>query len=336
MREFARLLYLLIIVLPLTILLLGPLLILAALRGVQHIGPIVLNPGRRGVLGRFGALLLGMIAWLAVWGGLAIILAQAGLPGMQGLSSSALRANSAPTAAPLIPSSTATLAPSPTPLAIAVLSPTPSPSPEVMVPDPSPTPSPLPPTATSVLPTATATPLPATPAPAPTATLTPGSPLAAQQADGAIAAVEKANQLLGQAAMEPSISNLAALEVAWQDRALAKAQAFAQHLYEQYPHPLQVSFVYLKPPTAQAGDVADRAIVTSSEAWTYTAPRTSHTEAFEFIYTLDRRDGDWVITSYTYRNAPNALPTAAVETPSLLTNTVTLTSTTVITSPRSN
>jgi hypothetical protein len=333
MREFARLLYLLIIVLPLTLLLLGPLLILAALRGVQHVGPIVLNPGRRGVLGRFGALLLGMTAWLAVWGGLAIILALAGLPG---LSSSALRANSAPTAAPLIPSSTATLAPSPTPLAIAVLSPTPPPSPEVVLPDPSPTPSPLPPTATRVLSTATATPLPATPALAPTATLPAGSSLAPRQADEAIAAVERANQLLGKAAMEPSISNLAALEVAWQDRALAKAQAFAQHLYEQYPHPLQVSFVYLNPPTAQAGDVPDRAIVTSSEAWTYTAPRTSHTEAFEFIYTLDRRDGGWVITSYTYRNALYATPTAAVGTPSVLTNTTALTGTTVITPAGSN
>jgi hypothetical protein len=187
-----------------------------------------------------------------------------------------------------------------------------------------------------VLSTATATPLPATPAPTPTATLTPSSLLAPQGADEAIAAVERANQLLGQAAMEPSISNLAALEVAWQDRALAKAQAFAQHLYEQYPHPLQVSFVYLNPPTAQAGDVPDRAIVTSSEAWTYTAPRTSHTEAFEFVYTLDRRDGGWVITNYTYRNAPYTPPKAAVETPGILTNTAALTSTTVITPAGSN
>jgi hypothetical protein len=334
MREFARLLYLLIIVLPLTLLLIGPLLILAALRGVQRIGPIVLNPAQRGVPGRFGALFLGVTAWLVVWGGLALVLAQAGLP------SSALRANSAPTPVSFIPSSTDTLVSSPTALATAVLIPAPSPSPEVIVPGPSPTPSPLPPTATRVLPTATVTPLPATPVPAPTATFTPGSSpapaLAPQQAAEAIAAVERANQLLGKAAMEPSISNMAALEAAWQDRALAKAQAFAQHLYNEYPHPLQVTFVYLNPPTAQEGDASDVAIVTSTEAWTYTAPRTSHTEAFEFIYTLSRQDQAWVITNYTYRNAPYATPTPTLETPAVLTNTTALTGTTVITAAGSN
>jgi hypothetical protein len=338
MREFARLLYLLIIVLPLTLLLIGPLLILAALRGMQHIGPIVLNPGRRGAAGRFGALLLGVIAWLAIWGGLAFVLAPAGLPGMQSLSLSELLAKGAPTAAPLVPSPTAVLVPSPTVLATPVLVPTASPSPQASLPGSSPTPAPPPATATRVLPAVTATRLPATPTPAPTVTTTAGSPpaLAPQPAAEAIAAVEEANQLLAEAAMDPSISNLAALEVAWQDRALSKAQAFARQLYQEYPHPLQVTFAYLEPPTAQEGDASDTAVVTSIEAWTYTAPRTSHTEAFEFIYTLEQRDQGWVITNYTYRNAPTAAPTATLVTSVALTNTTALTTTGLITPAGSN
>jgi hypothetical protein len=340
MREFARLLYLLVIVLPLTLLLIGPLLILAALRGMQHIGPIVLNPGRRGAAGRVGALLLGLVAWLAIWGGLAFALAPAGLPGMQSLSLSDLLAKGAPAAAPLVPSPTAILMPSPSASAMPVLILTPSPSQPASVPGPSATPSVPPATATRVLPVATATPLPATPTLAPTVTSAPGSSpamaLAPQPAAEAIAVVEQANELLSKAAMDPSISNLAALETVWQDRALAKAQAFAQQLYQEYPHPLQVTFVYLSPPTAQEDDTSEMAVVTTSEAWTYTAPRTLHTEAFEFIYALERRDQGWVIINYTYRNAPNAAPTATLVTPAVLTNTTALTDTSVITPAGSN
>jgi hypothetical protein len=151
-------------------------------------------------------------------------------------------------------------------------------------------------------------------------------------ASEAIAAVEAANELLRQAAMEPSLGNLAALEAAWQDRALARAQAFAQDLSQQYRRALEISFVYLGTPTAQEGDTPGTAIVTSTEVWTYTTSLSSRSEAFDFIYTLERRDAAWVITNYTYRNAPNALPPAPVETRGVLTGTNVLTATTPITS----
>jgi hypothetical protein len=131
--------------------------------------------------------------------------------------------------------------------------------------------------------------------------------------------------------MEPSLGNLAALEVSWQDRALARAQAFAQDLYQDYRRSPEISFAYLRPPTALAGESPDTAIVTATEVWTYTASTISHSEAFEFIYTLERRDVGWVITNYTFRNSPYVQPTAAAETTSVLTGTNTLTGTIPIT-----
>ena len=74
MAEIVRLLVLIVVVLPLALLLSGPSLVLAALRGRQRVGPIVLNPGQRGRFGRVWACLLGLLLWLAVWGGVALLL----------------------------------------------------------------------------------------------------------------------------------------------------------------------------------------------------------------------------------------------------------------------
>jgi hypothetical protein len=98
------------------------------------------------------------------------------------------------------------------------------------------------------------------------------------------------------------------METFWQDRALAKAQAFAQDLYRRYMHPLEVTFSYLNPPVALGGNASGTAFVMSTEEWTYAGPHTSHTESFEFTYTLRRQAESWVITDYTYRNVTEALP----------------------------
>jgi hypothetical protein len=98
------------------------------------------------------------------------------------------------------------------------------------------------------LPTTTATSLP-----------TPIATLSLAQMREAITAVEAANELLRSASIEPSIGNLAAMEGFWQDRALAKAQAFAQDLYQRYRHPLEVTFTYLSLPVALGGITPDTA-----------------------------------------------------------------------------
>ena len=64
-------LILLILFLPIVLIFIGPLLILAVLRGCQPMGPITLDTSRYSTVGRVGALALGILLWLVVWGGLA-------------------------------------------------------------------------------------------------------------------------------------------------------------------------------------------------------------------------------------------------------------------------
>jgi hypothetical protein len=150
MIEFVRLFYLAVIILPLAVLFIGPLLTLAALRGRQRIGPITLEPGRRGMAGRIGALLLGLVAWLVVWGGLAAILAWA-VPTMGGrISASILQVNVTPTQPPAVTTLTATPAPPATPQPLASPIPTLPQTEEVPTPSLSVTPSPIPSTSTPV------------------------------------------------------------------------------------------------------------------------------------------------------------------------------------------
>jgi hypothetical protein len=339
MKELIRLLYLVVVIVPLGLLFIGPLLTLAALRGKQKIGPIVLDPGRRGAAGRFGALLLGILVWLAVWGGLAIILSGARPPAIGDPTNERLQAQITPTAPAVITTSTSTPTslPSATPVPPVTPTPqaevpTPSPSP---APSPSPSPSPLPPTPTPALPTATPAPPPATPTPLPTTivTVSPtlGSTFSPQEETEAIAAVEAANELLHAAVIEPSIGNLAALETLWRGEALAKAQAFAQDLYQRYLRPLDVTFVYLAPPVMRAGNSPGTAFVSSTESWTYTGPIEAHSESFKFTYTLARQDDGWIITDYAYGYASITLPPTEEESLTPIATPATITGTSVIT-----
>lgn len=338
MKELFRLFYLVVIILPLTILLLGPSLVLAALRGRQRMGPIVLNPGRRGTSGRIGALLLGLIFWLIVWGGLTAVLSGVILPAISSSSSASVQVTATITTPPV------TLTASPVPPSSPIPQPTATPIPatplqeetSTSTPTPAPSPSPslstLPPTATPVLPTATPMPAPtATPAPLPTSTpLSSPAPLAslsAGEASEAIVAVEAANDLLRAAVSEPSIGNLAALETLWREEALVKAQAFAQDLSQRYLDSLDVTFIYLASPQVVAGNSPDTAYVISTEAWTYTGSRSVHGESFEFTYTLHREGEGWVITDYAYGYAPLPLPLGEGDrlTPTPIPSTITTT-----------
>jgi hypothetical protein len=337
MRELVRFLYLVVVILPLTLLFIGPLLMLAAVRGIQRVGPIILNPSQAGTSGRIRALLLGMFLWLVVWGGLAITLSRVGPPAIGGVSSSALETGVAPTLPPVFP--TATPTPVPTVTLQAIAAPTltrPEKSELSPVASLSPTPSPIPPTPTPISPTATTQPASPTLTPLATATFTPSptpiATLSPEQASEAITAVEAANELLRAAVIQPSIGNLAGLEALWRGEALVKAQAFAQDLSRRYLRPLDVTFVYLLPPVVHVGTSPDTAIVISTEAWTYTGPHASRRESFEFTYTLSRQDEGWVIINYAYRNAPADLSPGGEGTSTTITTPLTITTTTVITS----
>jgi hypothetical protein len=361
MSEFLRLLFVVFILFPLSLLLIGPLLVLAALRGVQRIGPIIFEPERSGVGGRILALLLGLTLWLVVWGGLVLllgpimpVLAPAGeSPGVAAVASAPTktpRPTFTPSPAPASATSTpepppATSAPSaqpplgtltPEPLATATSVPipatstplppatdTPVPAPATSTPAPMPSPTPVPPTATPTRPpTASAQPPLGTPAP----TVTPIATLAPGQAAQAIAVVEKANDLLRAAVVEPSLGNLAALETAWRGDALRDAQSFAQDLSRRYARPLEVTFVYLSPPSAREGILPDTAVVTSAETWTYAGPRSSRSESFEFTYTMaPQDDSSWIIIAYSYHNVPGVVLPSPTSTPGEITSTTVIT-----------
>jgi hypothetical protein len=334
MRDLLRLVYLVVVILPLTLLLIGPALALAALRGRQEIGPIVLKPSRRGTVGRIGTLLLGLLVWLLVWGSLAAVVSGVILPAMGRSSSSAVKAE-VTLAAPLeIPTATPlpTSLPLATPTAPIPPTATHSPQQEEAISSPSPAPSPLPPTPTSP----TATPVPPTPtfAASPTATLapavTPPATLSPQEEREAIAAIEAANELLRTAVTESSIGNLAALETLWRGKALVKAQAFAQDFNQRYLRPLEVTCVYLAPPRAVKGDLPDTAYVISAEAWTYAGPKSTQDESFEFTYSLRREGEGWVIIDYDYGYTGISSPSSEEAEPTATPAPATMTEPTII------
>jgi hypothetical protein len=125
----------------------------------------------------------------------------------------------------------------------------------------------------------------------------------------AIAAVEAGNDLLHDAIVEASEENLQKMETVWQGKALVTARAFATDIYDRYAKPLNVEFEYLNRPAIESQLAANRLVVTSSERWTYGGPtKSDYQEAFKFIYTITRRNGQWVITEYNFLNLPRSTP----------------------------
>jgi hypothetical protein len=301
LAEIVRLLVLIVVVLPLALLLSGPALVLAALRGRQRVGPIVLNPGQRGRFGRVWACLLGLLLWLAVWGGLAFLLGRtlrpttvAHVPPPTLVTVSPAPALETPTAV-----ATATLPPSSTPLP----PPTPAAEPTHALEEATPTAILARPTET-----VTASPSPPLPTPTPLPSPTPAQTSQPDQAALAIAAVEAANEQLRMTVVQPSEENLAALEQHWKESSLDKAKAFAISLHQVVGAPMEVSYVYLIPPTVSQQLTSSALFVNATEVWTYSGSRDSHTETYEFFYTLAQRDDQWVIIDYVYRNGPLSTP----------------------------
>lgn len=326
-----------ILLFPLFVLFIGPLLVLAAWRGRQPVGPIILNTVRYGLVGRIGALLLGLAIWILVWSGLAWLV-------INGLLSSPAVVNMPPGAPPTTisidistPQAEARGEPeelpereTPTPLL-----PTFTPTHTVTLPPPSATvTSTRAPTTLAATDTPTATPASsetaagsaATPTtevvsgqpagnrlpeteetPTPTGTPPPAT-LTFTEREAIIAAVEEGNILLRESISLANRENLEKLESVWQGLALDKAQNFAARIYERYAKPLDVQFEYIVTPTVTDQSVRNQATVVSHESWTYGTSVNAEREAFEFTYILDKEEGRWVITQYSYRNLPTPAP----------------------------
>jgi len=311
-----------ILLLPLFLIFVGPLLVLAALRGRQPLGPIMLNTARYGTFGRIGALLLGLAVWILVWSGLAWILVNGLLPAAtvayappETPTATALAADPAASQAePSVPpSSTFTVVPTPTQLP-------PSATPTQPPPSTTPTHTPITPATSTPLPEPSATPVltgtPIITIPPPgdqllvttTTEVTRTRPLSLADRQAVIATVEEGNLLLRAAVSLANQENIRKLEEIWQGRALEKAQAFATELYGRYAKPFDVQFEYIVAPTLSPESSLEQAVVISQEAWAYQGRTGVDSESFEFTYTLSNEAGRWVIIMYSYLNLPTPTP----------------------------
>jgi hypothetical protein len=304
-REILRLLLLIIIGLPLILILAGPLLVVAAIRGSQAVGPIVLSPGHNRPSGRLTALVLGAAIWIIIWGGTGMLLAKnVPAPNMDPpTTAAAVTEVPSPSPTPPAPSS-----PAPAQIsATAMISPTSLPSapptaateteallttPPEAAPSPTLQAEPSPPATTL-------TPSPQLPTPSPTPTV----PVSPAERGAAIAAIEQANELLRLAVAQPTADNLEALQAMWTEEALARAQEFAREPSLIVGKPTEVSYAHLMPPVVQRSVVPEHLTVSVIEVWTYSGPKDQYTESFEFFYTLSQQSGEWRIANYSYIDA---------------------------------
>ncbi|MBN1220881.1 MAG: hypothetical protein JXM69_18305 [Anaerolineae bacterium] len=331
-----------ILLLPLLLIFMGPLLVLAALRGQQPAGPITLNTIRYGPLGRIGVFMMGLAIWLLVWSGLIWVVANGLLP-----TSTPVSALPSDTPPAIVPSDTPRLVavfpteppaqPSPTFTAIIVSAPArPTVTPvlsrtESSVPDiveeitatppapvtitPTPrltTPSPLdtPTVVTADLPPPSNTGQPTTSDTIVISNTTPlTAPLTLEDQQAVLATVKEGNLLLREAISLANQTNLENLEEVWQDKAFEKAHDFVTGIYGRYAKPFDVQFEYIIPPIVSKESNLKQAVVVSQESWVYQGRTGVDAEAFEFTYVLQKEAGRWRITRYTYLNLPTPAPT---------------------------
>lgn len=332
LADFGRLL-LLILFLPLFIIFIGPLLILAVLRGRQPAGPIVLNTSRSGPAGRLAMFFLGLLLSAVTWGGLAwLAFTAAARPSSFAAIQFLLPPATAPvatftptsppepatatsTAPPATPTSTVspatpTVAP-PSPTLVALqdpVSPTPAGTGSSLTP-----PATLIPTATPATPAATSTRL-AAGATASASAVLEAEP-ALNAAEEAVAAVIQGNLLLQKAIISTTEENLQNLELIWRGQALRVTRIFVDEVNKRYARPLTVEFDYISAPELTGQNVLSTATVISRENWRYSAPGGIKDESFEFTYSVTQEDGRWVISSYTFRNLATPAATAAPASP---------------------
>jgi hypothetical protein len=293
LKDVGRLILLVVIGVPVILLLLGPLLIAASVRGRLRAGPVLFDFRHYKGWQRGGVVFLGVVLSALVWGAAGVALMKVASPG-RWFADLASR--------PTGPASTAILPP-----------PTQSPAPDSTY-----TPAPgsifigvtPPPTALAVtpLPISTPTPAPITPlpiAPPPASpTLTPTSaPVivetpAISTSELALVVpetIERANQLLRLALAEPSADNMDRLAEGWRDKALQRVTGLANDMTTRYKGPLKVTYEYLIAPSVvtQGGD--GRIEAADRELWTFSGTISTYTETVEYRYFLQQIDDTWYI-----------------------------------------
>jgi len=320
---------LLLLFLPLGLIFIGPLLVLAVVRGRQPVGPITLNTLRYGPLGRLGALLLGMALWLLVWSGLGWVfvngfLAAPPVVDMPSVTPAAVVSSPVPTMPAKFqgetPLPSPTTASTPTPLPPIEPSPpeagseTSTPTPLALTPSPTSRPGSTPVvTVTMVVSTPTPSAQPASASNSGQTTLKDTisltSPLTLAGREAAVATVKEGNRLLREAISLANQDNLQKLDAVWQGQALTKAQNFAADIYRRYAKPFDVQFEYLTPPTL-GQNLIGQVIIVSQETWIYQGRSGVERDSFEFTYTLTQENDRWFITQYSYHNLSLPAPTA--------------------------
>ncbi|NIW96964.1 MAG: hypothetical protein GWN13_01715 [Phycisphaerae bacterium] len=110
----------------------------------------------------------------------------------------------------------------------------------------------------------------------------------------------EANRSLIQYLQVPNSENQTLLEAFWTGEALLEVQAFAQKINAKYQRPLTITYTLIDEPTITPLDDAS-VIVRSREFWEYEDVNSTRESLSDYEYTLQARDGDWVITSYQFK-----------------------------------
>ncbi len=309
LKDILRLLWL-IVLLPLLLLLVGPLLVLAAIFGRLSLFNIQLNPGKHFSGGRAWAFVVGLLLWATIWPGLAWLLTGGQLPLM---TAARQPAAAVPVAAPATPTPRPSFTPTPAPddAAEAVVLPTAT----LVVATDTPL---LPPSATfTPLPLPTATLRPTSPPPTATATrVLPPSTLSSEEEAEALQSIIHANNLLVAVMVKPDGQNTSALSLRWRGAALAKVQTFAQDVNQKYNAPLTIRYSTIGVPQISVNAQTGRLQVSSREFWTFESPSATREALVDYQYTLQNINGRRLVVEYDFEvvplpGNPNAINTTA-------------------------
>ena len=292
-KDSLRLL-LLLVVLPIILLLAGPVLTIAALKGRMRLpGGLMLSPGKHRRKNREIAFVMGIILWAFTWS-------------VVGWMGAAIYFNASPdggvsvTAIELTPMSlpsptqtetltpTATLAPTETPSPADTPFATPTPSPKMVTDTPSPHPTDTP----------TAIFAAEMPAASPSPTLDSAAEISMQAT--AIQTVSAANRALRQAIDSPNTQNLDALGDFWQGNALTRVRIFAQEMHDKYRAPVQANYNLEGAYQISEGDVMGEMVVTSQERWQFEGASGAQSAFTIYTYTVHWDGETWKIVDYDF------------------------------------
>ncbi len=291
-------LFLLLALSPIILLLTGPVLTIAALKGRLSLpGGLTLNPGKHHRKNREIAFVMGIVLWAFTWGFVGWMGAAVYFNAMPngGVSVTAIELTSMPlpakTETPMpTPSPTFTTFPTqtPSPTDVSFDTPTPSPKPATATPAPKPTDTPIP------------TSPPATETPIVSVSLTPNSAAEISRQADAIQTVSAANRALRQAIASPSAQKLDDLGNFWQGDALTRVRLFAQEMHTKYRAPVQADYRLEGAYHILDVDSTGGMVITSQERWQYKGAGDAQTAFTIYTYTVHWDGSAWKIVDYDF------------------------------------